>query len=74
MDAVSLHHARKSGVRICQQKDTAHGFKGWEFTVWLKGIVKWTLELTRGIFKLGKKISRLHERDGCGKNNCVVVD
>jgi hypothetical protein len=27
------------------------GFKGWEFTAWLKGTVRWTLELTSGISK-----------------------
>ena len=31
------------------------GFKGWEFTAWLKGSVKWTLELTSGISKPGKE-------------------
>jgi putative transposase len=30
------------------------GFKGWEFTAWLKGTVKWTLELTSGISKPGQ--------------------
>jgi putative transposase len=31
------------------------GFKGWEFTAWLKGTVKWTLELTSGISRPGKE-------------------
>jgi aryl-alcohol dehydrogenase-like predicted oxidoreductase len=30
------------------------GFNGWEFTAWLKGTVKWTLELTSGISRPGK--------------------
>ena len=30
------------------------GFKGWEFTAWLKGTVKWKLELTSGISQPGK--------------------
>ena len=30
------------------------GFKGWEFIAWLKGTVKWKLELTSGISKPGK--------------------
>jgi putative transposase len=31
------------------------GFNGWEFTAWLKGTVKWTLELTSGISRPGKE-------------------
>jgi transposase len=31
------------------------GTEGWEFTSWLKGTVKWTLELTSGISRLGKE-------------------
>jgi putative transposase len=30
------------------------GFKGWEFTAWMKGSVKWKLELTSGISKPGQ--------------------
>lgn len=30
------------------------GFKGWEFTAWMKGSVKWRLELTSGISKPGQ--------------------
>ena len=38
------------------------GFKGWEFTAWLKGTVKWTLELTSGISKPGQEDFKIAPR------------
>jgi putative transposase len=35
------------------------GFKGWEFTAWLKGTVQWGLELTSGISKPGREDFRI---------------
>ena len=63
------------------------GFKGWEFTAWLKGTVKWTLELTSGISKPGQEDFKIAPKRwvveaippvrrvlGSRTNDCVAVE
>jgi transposase len=51
-DGIALSRSPTMSVRCVLW--SRQGFNGWEFTAWLKGTVKWTLELTSGISRPGK--------------------